>query len=219
LREIVLLQLYGGREVADDDDLDAEAEAIASAVNRGRRKKRARVERPFQCLFPFAGTDVGRSIYAGTLPDGRLAIVQPCMKVNIYDLRKEAFVLSLFDREGNHLGDSLEKLQTMLVREPEHSFEDYNEEEFLDVLQKEIRFEPGLIRVKEFACDFALSELTVYRFSDLEVLGSPDTLPPYHTEPRWYYARGIHSWWKRGDFVVYRNNDYWAGPDGRIHSS
>jgi uncharacterized protein (TIGR02996 family) len=217
LREIVLLQLYGSREVTEDQ-LDAQADAIAAAVNRGRRKKRARVEKPFRCLFPLAAY-VGYGIYAGTLPDGRLAVVQPRIEVNVHDRRKEAYVLSVFDQEGNHLGDSLETLQTKLVREPEHSFEHYNKAEFLDVLRKEIGFTPGLIRVKKFACDYDLSELTVYRFDDLEVLASPDTLPPYHTEPRWSYAQGIHSWLERGDFVVYRNNHYFAGPDGEIHSS
>jgi hypothetical protein len=30
---------------------------------------------------------------------------------------------------------------------------------------------------------------------------------------------GIQDWMERGDFVIDCWNDYWAGPDGQVHSS
>lgn len=213
LRELRLLQLYGGLSATGEQGsptANAQADALVARLNRGRRTCRAFVERPFDCLFPLRG-HIGYGMYAGTLRDGRLGLVQLC--------GREEYILSVFDKDGNHLGDSRERFAKPLSRKPTHSYESVNTVEFLKALKKEIGFRPALIYVKEFICDHNLSELCVYRIDDVELVANPDQLPWYHADPRWFSAMLLHQWLERGDFVVYRNNNYFAGPDGVIHSS
>src|SRR5262249_52042978 len=110
----------------------------------------------------------------------------------------EEVIIASFDRDGNFL-----EMQRRQFAGREHV----------------PGFEPGLIRVKEFA---GPENLSVYLFPlyYLGVLDNPDSpAPSVDEEFRQIVGSYIHRWLRNGDFVLDWTNDFWAGPDGEIHSS
>jgi uncharacterized protein (TIGR02996 family) len=205
LSELRLIQLYGGYDAADPGELNARADRLAAEADRSRGAPLARVHRPFERLFPLRES-VGYSLYAGRLPGGRQALVHG---------GKQSYLV-MFDAGGTLIEERHGDLGGVLVREPEHPWEDYHEGELLDYLQGAFGFGPALIHVKEFYTDQGLAvHLWPGHLEDL--LRDPDDPPSW--ADREELAPSIHSWLEGGDFVIDWGNDYYAGPDGTIHSS
>jgi hypothetical protein len=77
----------------------------------------------------------------------------------------------------------------------------------------------GTIHVKEFATDKGLSLYHLPR-GYADVAANPDAPPFCNSEEERLALRShVSRWLIRGDFVIEWGNDFWAGPDGIIHSS
>ena len=87
----------------------------------------------------------------------------------------------------------------------------------LAVLRRDHGFVPGPIFVREFASEAA--DLSVYLWGTYEdVIEDPDSRTDGgdHEET----SASLHRYWMTGgNFVVLSGTDFWAGPDGVIHSS
>jgi hypothetical protein len=211
LKEIRLIQLYGGLAAgARAKRLDFQAKRQAEFINGQYGRKVAHVYRPFQQSFPIRG-DTGRSLYAGRLPDQRQALAALWAG--------HTLLLLIFDAEGHLIEVQRRPQLDFLPREYERLFWQVVEEDLYGFLRKEFGFALDLIRVKEFAIPEGVS---VYYWPSTydEYVANPDNLPDgVSEEDRAGPTFRIHQWMARGDFVIEWGNDYWAGPDGIIHSS
>jgi uncharacterized protein (TIGR02996 family) len=196
LRELVLVQRQGGLEAEDEArDLDRRANALAALVNKVRGGPIARVERPFNRLFPLDGRDIGYGAYAGHLPGNR-----PVLVVNAQDKRP---VLIHFDADGHLQDEEQLDLSEKLVKPPAHSWQGVDGEELLEVLAREVGFAPGPIFVHEFASQLTGSNLCenkdFYPTSDEDACDQD------------------YGMWITGQFVL--DGNYWLDGLGRVHST
>jgi uncharacterized protein (TIGR02996 family) len=207
LRELVLVQLYGGLfPEGEAEELAARADALAGEVNALRGAPLARVERPFLRRFPIREDANGiRGLYAGRLSDGRQALAL---------VERGILVLALFTEDGERVGVERRELSGVLVREPEVSYMDYDQGELLEYLGREFGFRLALIHVKE--CEIPEADCRIYLLPSSLGLGRVGGVDPLPDEEK---ATLLYHWLERGDFVIDWGNDFWAGPDGVIHSS
>ncbi len=198
LGELVLVQREGGLFSDDADYLGHRADTLAGLVNEERGERIARVERPFARLFPLDGLHIGHDLYAGRLPGNR-----PVLVVALLDRRKHYGVLH-FDAEGYLVREDVLYLGDKLVKSPPHSWQDVDEEELIEVLSREIGFEPGPIFVHEFESQQGWTDLR----DSYDPRPSPD-----EDENRGQYWR-----WSTGQFLMDDGN-YWLDRLGRVHST
>jgi uncharacterized protein (TIGR02996 family) len=206
LAEVVLVQLYGGMMAADRaEEVDRHAAGMAEMFDRTLGRRVARVERPFARRFPLNG-NFGDGLYAGRMDD------QPTL---VYGDRRP--VLCQFDTDGRLVNEETIDLSDQLDRPPPGSVRGYNEAELLTILRREYAFELGPIFVREFAAESL--DLSVYLWGTYEdVVEDPDARSDgeEHEEA----CASLDGYWRKGgNFVILSGNDFWAGPDGTIHSS
>ena len=206
LREVVLVQLSGGMTANDPTGrLDRRTDGLAGEFNRILGRAVARVERPWARRFPL-NARVGYDLFAGHVR-GRPAVVCGGRQPTILQ----------FDADGRHTAEDTLDLDDALKRPPRYSLATCDEQEMLDVLRREYGFELGPVFVREFASDEA--DLSVYLWGNYEdVVEDPDGRSDgdEHEEA----CASLAGYWMRdGNFVVLDGNDYWAGPDGTIHTS
>jgi uncharacterized protein (TIGR02996 family) len=206
LREVVLVQLHGGLLAEDAGGaLDRRANGLAGEFNRVLGRPVARVERPFARRFPLYAR-VGYDLFAGNVR-GRPAIVcggrQP--------------VVLQFDSSGGQTHEDVLDLDDRLRKPPVYSWATCDEREMLDVLRREHGFELGPLFVREFASEEA--DLSVQPWGNYEdVVADPDGRSDGDEHEEACASLGGY-WMRGGNFVVLFGNDYWAGPDGTIHTS
>ncbi len=205
LRELTLVQMWGGIAADDPEGLDRRADQLAALVRDIRPDCQLRLERPFAQRFPLDGVHVGYDIDAGYLPEGQpVLVVEGKQPVVIY-----------FDSEGRYLREETVDLRDRLVKAPAHSWEDWNVEELIEVLGREIGFMPGPIFVREFLS--SSTEVAVERWVMWhEEMASPETIEPDEAEE---VADSLYWCWSTAQFLLPFGNQYWADGLGRIRSS
>jgi hypothetical protein len=205
--EFRLVQLYGGLAAGSGAaEQDARADGLPARINQRHGREVACVHRPFDRTFP-VWREPRHGLFAGGLPGGRQALVA----MSVY----EELFLAVFDGHGN-LVDTQGRALKGILREPEDTYDYEHGGELLDYLRREFAFEPGMIGVHEFATAGGLS-VHLWPYFD-EILADPDTTPDW-MEGRLHVCDSVYRWLQRGNFVIDWGNDYWAGPDGVIHSS
>jgi len=205
LRELVLVQLWGGVSTNHPEEFDRRADQLAASVNAERGQPLARVERPFTRLFPLDGIHIGYGINAGHLPGGQPVLVTESNRP----------VLIHFDADGRMLREEQLDLTDKLFRPPPFSWEKCDAKELIEVLGREIGFVPGPIFVREFSADAADVGVCCWGIHE-EAMQSPATIDPDESEE----IGGSISWWlSPGQFCLPFGNCYWADGLGRIHSS
>jgi uncharacterized protein (TIGR02996 family) len=194
LREVVLVQLYGGRIAADaTDGLDRRANDLAGDFNRLLGRPVARVERPYARRFP-VNARVGHGLFAGNVR-GRPAV-----------LRTGRFPYLLqFDPAGGQTHEDPLDLDDHLP-----------ESELLTVLRREYGFELGPAFVREF--DSEEANLTVHLWGNYgDFIEDPDSQLDGDGHEG-VCAELAQYWIMDGHFSIVCGDEYVAGPDGVIHS-
>jgi hypothetical protein len=188
------------------ESFDERAADLKERVNHERGASVCRVERPFARAFPLRGS-LGRGLYAGRLPDAELG----------FAVARGSGILDLahFNADGQYLRDERRSL-TELFADGEWS--PRREETIEAYLVDEFGMQLDLVHLREFRF---VEDVAVYLWpGHLEdILISLDEEPFWDSDERLEVGEKIHYWLAAGDFVVEAGNDYWAGPDGRIHSS
>lgn len=206
LRELTLVQLYGGlnTEGEDPEAFDEHAEGLAETVRRLRPDCRVSIERPFARRFPLDGRHVGRGLDAGHLPDGQAVLI----------VEGRQAVLMRFDEEGFLAGEELLDLRARLKQPRGKNPRGHDREELLALLEHVIGFVPGPIFVREFTS--TLSDVQLHSFAaELGEINSPRTTDPEEGEE---IAHTIYWWFSTSQFVLPFGNHNWANGLGRIHS-
>jgi uncharacterized protein (TIGR02996 family) len=206
LADLVLMQPYGGMMAADrTEEVDRHADGMAAMFDRTLGRRVARVERPFARPFPLNG-NVGYGLYAGRMDDN------PTL---VSGSRRP--VLCKFDTDGRLVREETLDLSDRLKQPPPGSVRGYHEAELLALLGREYGFEPGPIFVREFAAESV--DLSVYLWGTYEeVVEDPDAR--LDGEEHEDACASLDGYWRKGDnFVILFGNEYWAGPDGKIHAS
>jgi uncharacterized protein (TIGR02996 family) len=205
LRELTLVQMWGGIAANDPERLDERADELAALARRQRPGCQVQLVRPFARRFPLDGVHIGHGIDAGYLPGGQPVLVEESKQP----------VVIYFDGEGKLLHEDQLDLRDKLFKRPAYSWEDSDAEELIEVLGREIGFEPGPIFVREFwsqRSDVGVECWDMYQ----EELSSPGTTDPEEGED---IGRSLYWWWSTSEFVLPFGNQYWADGLGRIHSS
>jgi uncharacterized protein (TIGR02996 family) len=205
LRDLTLVQMYGGSEVHDPEALNLRADELASRVRDLRPDLRVRLERPFERRFPLDGIHIERGVNAGHLPGGE----------TILTTESKQPILMYFDADGHFEREEQLDLSTRLFRPPPYSWEDCDARELIEVLGREIGFVPGPIFVREFFSEVA--DVGVC-FCDvhLDELAEPHTTDPVEGEE---IGASLYWWWSTNQFCLPYGNNYWADGLGRVHSS
>jgi uncharacterized protein (TIGR02996 family) len=207
LRELTLVQMWGGIASADPEGLDRRANLLIGQTRRPRRRLSVRLERPFDRWFPLDGVHVGYGIDAGHLP-GRQAVL-------VYESKQP--VLMHFNTAGYLVREEQLDLRQKLFKPDPYYPEECNAEELIEVLGREIGFTPGPIFVREFRSE--LTEVGVQRWG----LHRAELATPGTTNPEWAspedIGRSLYWWWSTDQFRLPFGNDYWADGLGQIHSS
>src|SRR5262249_43535897 len=160
--------------------------------------------------FPLQ-SNFGYDLFAGRLPGGELGLLTTCNQGD--------FGMACFDADGWFL-----RAEARPVEGPvPGAWEGYGRERELikRFLASEFEMDLDLIHVHEFRVDqfayFSVCQWPVF-FDDL--FREPDNLSHWSGKRR-QANELVHRWLTRGDFEIQLmgGNDYWAGPDGRIHSS
>ena len=206
LREVVLVQLYGGLLAGDEaTEADRRADALANEFNRLLGRSVARVERPFGRLFPLAEV-VGAGLFAGRLPNGPALVYvghRPCVVH--------------FRPDGQVDWEAPFDPTAVSGRWSVPGSTNPAPESWPEFLREEYGFEPGPIFVREFATDDG--GLRVHLWGAYEdVVMDPDARSDGdgHEET----CAVLDQTWLRGtNFAIDADNSYWAGPDGKVHSS
>jgi uncharacterized protein (TIGR02996 family) len=198
LRELVLVQRYGGLWEDDADGLDRQADALASMVNETRGEEIARIDRPFARLFPLDGAHIGYEYYAGHLPGKRPVLV-------VQDNLGKRPVLIHFDADGHLQDEEQLDLSEKLVKPAPYSWQEVDEEELLEVLEREVGFEPGPIFVREFESQLARTDLR-------------DNINSFDPNSGEDYGWLEYWLWSTGQFLLDDGN-LWLDRLGRVHST
>jgi hypothetical protein len=196
LQELVLVQLWGGHEAENPEELDREADSLAAIVNDARGQPIARVERPFARLFPIDGIHIGYGIDGGHLPGGEQVLL----------VEGKQPVLIHFDSAGRMVSEEQLDVSDKLFKPPPYSWEDCDAEELIEVLGREVGFVPGPIFVREFHS----------RQTSVGVLCWHQDPGPTDDEEE---CSSIYWWYSTQQFLLPFGNYYWADGLGRIHSS
>jgi uncharacterized protein (TIGR02996 family) len=206
LRELVLVQLYGGLDAGDEAIAASQrAHQLAAAFNDAVGRNVARVEQPFARRFPLV-TNVGYGIYAGHTREG---------PVLICDGRRPRLVR--FDMDGRLIPERNLELIAQHIPPVRGWHEALNLREMIRILREKHEYKPGPIFVLEFVVDEGAH--SVYLWGGYQdVVADPDARSD--GEEHEDACASLHSYWMNGGhFVVYAGTDYIAGPDGKIHSS
>jgi hypothetical protein len=160
-------------------------------------------------LFPIRSAP-GRYFYAGSLPDGRQALVGR----SVYG----QLIVAIFDRDGDLMQLIHRDLPSPPVFPDSDEIREVDEDNFQEYLHQEFGFSPGLIRVKEFRVSedmFAVYHLpNHYR----EFLENPNG-PAFGDEEREAFPGLIQEWNEAGHFVLGWGNDYWLDSTGEVVAS
>jgi uncharacterized protein (TIGR02996 family) len=205
LRELTLVQMLGGGEVSNPVEHTRRAERLAQQVRKKHPEWQVRVERPFERRFPLDGVHIGRGIYGGHLPSGQAVLV---------DERKQP-ILMYFDENGYFVREEQLDFRDKLVKPPPYSWEDCDGEELIELLIREIGFNPGPIFVREFYSELADVGVTCWGIHQ-EAVANPESTDPDEAED---VCRSLHWWWTTSQFLLPFGNYYWADALGRVHSS
>jgi len=154
----------------------------------------------------------GHGFYAGHLPANRQALITKCAYGFI--------VVYEFDESGALLNKTRVDLPHSMLR-PDgliRGFYKVDEDEFQRFLQREVGFNSGVIRLKEFHFPDELVE--VYRLPKVyqEFLVDPNG-PGFDDELRGYLPDQIKAWLAAGRFVLVCGNDYWLNSGGEVTDS
>ena len=122
-------------------------------------------------------------------------------------------VLIYFDEEGRFLREEQLDFRNRMVKPPPYSWQDCDGEELIEVLKREIGFEPGPIFVREFHSERTDVGVLCWDTSYEPLPGSTD---PVEGEER---ACSLYGWYSTGQFVLPFGNWYWADGLGQIHTS
>lgn len=217
LREVRLVQLHGGIQAGNRSTMLArKADELANQFNHLRGERIARVERPFTRRFPLRG-DIGYGPYAGHLAGNQPVLAFPGDRF---------LVLIRFDEQGNYV-------------EVRHEKPCCDQDDLEDRLRDSFGFEPGLIRVHEFATNprvprrrapwfFTTSRrpkdediaLCQWGYFDASVVEAPDTPADGYSLRKWRQDTArIHGWMHAGNFILDCWNDYWVDHTGTICAS
>jgi uncharacterized protein (TIGR02996 family) len=204
LEAFVLVQGHGGVLArAEADRLAHEADMTAVSVHALAGRPVARVERPFDRLHPLDG-DVGSGLFAGRIAGS--SHPQSLLCVN-----RDARGLVHFDADGRLV--AVEVLDSFPVAEADVACHQRTAE-LLAALHDALGFTPGVVFVREFYAPGL--DLGVYASVWDDEVSDPDELGEEERE----VAGSLHAYWMEGgNFAVMHDNDYWAGPDGTIHTS
>lgn len=205
LRELTLVQMWGGIEAAEPERLDEQADELAAFVRQRNAKCRVVVQRPFARLFPLDGLHIGYGIDAGHVPSGQAVLI---------DEGREPVVM-YFDDEGRLQREERLDLSEKLVRQPEYSGESCNVEELIEVLGDEIGFTPGPIFVREFSSELADVGISCWD-QQIDEVAYPETTDAEEGEE---IGASLYWWYSTGQFLLPFDNFYWADGLGRVHSS
>jgi hypothetical protein len=205
LRNLTLVQMWGGIGADDPEGLDRRADELTVWVRRERPDWDVRLERPFTRRFPLDGIHIGYGIDAGHLPGG-----QPVLAAE-----GKQPVIMFFDAQGRFLREERLDLRDKPVKPPAYSWEDCDVQELIGVLRREIGFEAGPIFVREFhaqQADVGVQCWDIHR----DELSSPGTTDPDEGED---IGASLYWWWSTAQFLLPFGNYYWADGLGRVHSS
>ncbi len=192
-RDIELVQLLNDRE---------SYWTAIRVLNRSKGSE-VRVSRPCSQLFPLGG-DLGYSMRAGRMPDGRAALAAGSFS---------DWVLVVFHKTGSVAKATSRKSSVGVGR----GF-DALEKAVTKWMDRELRLKPELIWVKEFF----RHGLGVHLWSDPRPLADPRPDPPdQYTHAEEWRARGgdARLWYENRNFVIFWFNNYHADWRGTIHSS
>jgi hypothetical protein len=226
------MQLHGGIQAGDQQEaLANRADEVAGEFNRLRGEDLAVVHRPFAQRFPLLG-DVGYGLLAGHLPGGRPVLGLP---------GNRRLVLLRFGDEGEFLGFECQgpgcdgdELEDRLRDGFGFKFGLIQVREFTTNADVPRRRAPWFFTSDQQPRDEDIA-LCLWPYGSATLIESPDTPPaitapqpilpgrrrPTHWSRRDMHAgvAPIHRWLDDGSFMIDCWNDYWAGPDGQIHSS
>jgi uncharacterized protein (TIGR02996 family) len=198
LREVVLVQL--------NRDFTREADRLTADFNRTVGRRLARVERPFDRRFPLHQR-VMDGLWAGNVDNSpALAILG------------DQGSLALFDSDGRWrevIDLVLERYLPSVPGQRQRRHEAWA----LDVVRRLRGFVPGTAFVREF--EFSQDE----DYLGVQLWGTYGSIveePDAQMEDAEYEeaCATLHKYWmKGGNFVIRFGNDYWAGPDGQIHTT
>jgi uncharacterized protein (TIGR02996 family) len=205
LRELVLVQMWGGLSARNPVVLDRRANRLAALANKERGEAIARVERPFARLYPLDGVHIGYGIDAGHLPGGQAVLVDEGKRP----------VLMYFNADGFLQREEQIDLSDRLVKPPPYSWEECEASELIEVLGKEIGFEPGPIFVREFESE-RIEVCVVCWAMHQDALAAPNQIHPAQNEE---VCASLYWMWSTGQFQLESGDCYWADALGRIHSS
>jgi uncharacterized protein (TIGR02996 family) len=214
LREMRLVQILGGLAAGEQaKELAARANERAAEANRYQDREIARVVRPFERHFPLR-EDLGHKVYAGRLPGNRQGMV-----VLYAGQDRDGMDLAVFDADGRLLEVLRRNIAHLQVRRRRGTYIDVDRDGLLEFLSREFGFELALAHAREFVTEGGLV-VQLWPGHYAEELANPDEIHPYSSEGDWRTLGGqLYTWLERGNFVIEWGNDYWAGPDGQIHSS
>jgi uncharacterized protein (TIGR02996 family) len=218
LRRVELIQLRGGMLAGDQAAaLAGRAAGLATLVDLGRGHGVAVVSTPFDTLFPL-GPEVGLSLSAGLLPDGRQVLA---LCTSLYGDRCP-YDLFYFSAEGQLTGAERVELTRTPATDPGNRGSSPWSIVLWEGLGQRMGFRPGMIRVREFAASTVIPRhyLAVYKFGGLaaEVIENPDALDTCGLSPQENIA-DVRFWLRTSNFAINTGNECWADERGRIHST
>src|SRR5262249_36100870 len=130
------------------------------------------------------------------------------------------FILAHFDNEGTFLREEHLALAGRLPAEWEDS--GWKREKIGPFMESEFGLQLDLIHIHEFVANgFAHLSVCQWPASRANLFREPGGLSFGNNNERREANELVHRWLVHGDFEIQLagGNDYWAGPDGRIHSS
>jgi uncharacterized protein (TIGR02996 family) len=205
LKKLTLVQLWGGIEPPNAETLNQNADSLVAQIRSLNPELQVHLERPFTRRFPLDGIYIRHGIDAGYLPNGQAVLVEESRQP----------VIMYFDDDGRLFREEQLDLNNKLSQPSQKVPEDWNSQELIEVLGKEIGFQPGPIFVREF--DSSLCEVALHWcwfFS--EELRQPNRIAPQEIEN---VAALIYRHWKTDQFSLPFDNYYGIDGLGRIHSS
>jgi hypothetical protein len=161
-------------------------------------------------LFPIVG-EPARDFYAGTLPDGRQALISLVLP--------KGMVMAIFGTDGTLLEVVRRTLPSPPVETECDGYFNVDETAFLTYLKDQFGVVLGPIQVREFRLPGG--ELAVYRFPEQyqKFVQDPDN-PEFDDEERITFPTRIEEWEQAGLFVLeVAPCDYWLDQTGEVIAS